>query len=110
VWAEGVFYTRNDREDAHRKHPFLLAPDAGAIGPDGFADALIEQSLPVLGRVHGQSLHVVLYVKKATILTPVDDLVQGVLLAGVAGKRDKLGAEQLAVLQGNCGGTERRGW
>ena len=35
-------------------------------------------------------------------MAPVDDLVEGVLLARVTGEGDKLGVEELAVLERDC--------
>jgi hypothetical protein len=43
----------------------------------------------------------VLNVEETAGLGPVDDLIQGVLLAGVAGEGDVLGVEQGVLLQGS---------
>ena len=43
-----------------RQDPFLLAPDAGAVGPLGGLVAVLEELHPRLGAAVGQRLHVVL--------------------------------------------------
>ena len=40
-------------------------------------------------------------------MASVDDLVEGILLALVTGEGDKLGVEELAVLERNCERKQR---
>ena len=88
---------RNSGED-----PLLLAPHAGAVRPDGLADALVKESLPVLRRVDGKGLHVVLDIEETAVLAPVDDVVDGVLLVLIARKGHVLAVEKCALLERSC--------
>ena len=94
-----------------RFNPFLLAPHARAVGPDGLADALVEESLPVLGRVDGESLHVVLDIEETAVLAPVDDVVDRVRLVLITREWHVLAVEKSALLEGSCekGGEGQRG-
>ena len=91
--------------------PFLLAPHARAVGPDGLADALVEESLPVLGRVDGEGLHVVLDIEETAVLAPVDDVVDRVRLVLITREWHVLAVEKSALLEGSCekGGEGQRG-
>lgn len=83
-----------------RQDPLFFAPDAGAVGPGGLADAGVEEVAPVLAVVVLEGGHVVLDVEEAAGLGAVDDLVQGVGLGGgrhVAVEGDVLGGEVVAV-------------
>ena len=54
----------------------------------------------------GKRLHVVLHIKEAAVLGPVDNLVEGVLLASVGAREGhELGIEEGALLEGSCGET-----
>lgn len=75
------------------EYPFLLAPDAGAVGPGGLADAGVEEGAPVRTVVALEGLDVVADVEEAAGLGAVDDLVEGVGFGGgrVGVERDVFG-------------------
>lgn len=58
------------------KDPLLLAPDAGAIGPSGLADAGIEKGFPVIAVELLKRIHVVLDVEEATGTAAVNNLIK----------------------------------
>jgi len=81
--------------------PLLLAPDAGAVGPGGLADAGVEEVAPVLAVEALEGGHVVLDVEEAAGLGPVHDLIEGVGLrrGGVGVEGHVLGGEEVVVVR-----------
>jgi len=81
--------------------PLLLAPDAGAVGPGGLADAGVEEGAPVLAVEALERVHVVLDIEEAAGLGAVHDLVEGVGLrqGGVGVERHVLGGEDVLVVR-----------
>ncbi|PQM37654.1 hypothetical protein Pyn_18395 [Prunus yedoensis var. nudiflora] len=73
--------------------PLLLAPDAGALGPGGLADAGVEEVALVLAVVVLEGGHVVLDIEKAAGVGSVDDLIKGVGLGVDDGSRGKVAVE-----------------
>ena len=82
------------------EHPLLLAPDAGAVGPGGPADAGVEEGAPVLAVEALEGGHVVLHVEEAAGLGAVHDLIEGVGLrrGGVGVEGHVLGGEEVVVV------------
>ena len=85
-----------------REDPLFFAPDAGAVGPGGLADARVEEVAPVLAVEALEGVHVVLDVEEATGLGAVDDLVERVGLRRGGGRvgieRDVFGREEVVVV------------
>lgn len=86
-----------------REDPLLLAPDAGAVGPGGFADAGVEEVAPVFAVEGFEGGDVVLDVEEAAGLGAVDDFVEGVGFGGgwVGVEGDVFGGEEVAVAGGD---------